>query len=129
MQKYTLEKEEDRAAVKRWVKALRSGEYKQTQGTLRRVPKGSDAARFCCLGVLADLEIDGKWGEPHGSKGDTLFAARDGSRVTGFLSKAHNYEVCVVPWLDTEFTEELADLNDSGASFAEIADRIEEALL
>lgn len=37
-----------------WVRALRSGEYKQTRGTL------TDGEGFCCLGVLckvAGLEI------------------------------------------------------------------------
>lgn len=34
---------------KRWLKALRSGKYKQTAGTLR------DAYGFCCLGVLCDV--------------------------------------------------------------------------
>lgn len=39
-----------------WVKALRSGEYKQTTGALRRssatetMPEG-----YCCLGVLCDI--------------------------------------------------------------------------
>ena len=36
--------------AKRWVKALRSGEYKQGIGTLR-TPSGE----FCCLGVACDL--------------------------------------------------------------------------
>ena len=35
--------------VKRWVAALRSGEYKQTQGQLW------SGDGFCCLGVLCDL--------------------------------------------------------------------------
>mgnify|MGYP001438297913 CR=1 FL=1 len=35
--------------MKKWVKALRSGEYKQTRGTL------VDRDGFCCLGVLCDI--------------------------------------------------------------------------
>ncbi len=35
----------------RWVKALRSGEYKQGQFALRR------ANSYCCLGVLCDLHF------------------------------------------------------------------------
>jgi hypothetical protein len=44
--------------MKAWVKALRSGEYKQTTGALRRssstetMPEG-----YCCLGVLCDIAI------------------------------------------------------------------------
>lgn len=33
----------------KWIKALRSGDYKQTQGTLR------DNVGFCCLGVLCNI--------------------------------------------------------------------------
>ena len=35
--------------MKKWVKALRSGEYAQTTGTL------VDRDGFCCLGVLCDI--------------------------------------------------------------------------
>lgn len=38
-------------AFKHWVKALRSGEYKQIQGLLK------DDSGFCCLGVLCDLAM------------------------------------------------------------------------
>lgn len=34
----------------KWVKALRSGEYEQCQGVLQ-----NDYGRFCCLGVLCDI--------------------------------------------------------------------------
>lgn len=35
--------------AKKWVAALRSGEYRQTQGVLK------DSNGFCCLGVACDL--------------------------------------------------------------------------
>lgn len=35
---------------KKWIKALRSGKYKQTKGKLK-----SKYNSFCCLGVLCDL--------------------------------------------------------------------------
>ena len=38
-----------------WVKALRSGEYKQGGGALHR------GDHFCCLGVLCDIAIDDYW--------------------------------------------------------------------
>lgn len=41
----------------KWVKALRSGKYKQGGGFLR---KGD---RFCCLGVLCDVVDPEGWGE------------------------------------------------------------------
>lgn len=39
------------AVIQKWVKALRSGEYKQTNGTLR------DQDGFCCLGVLCEVAV------------------------------------------------------------------------
>lgn len=47
------------AWAKKWVKALRSGKYKQTTGTLREedydcVTQETEL-RYCCLGVLADI--------------------------------------------------------------------------
>jgi hypothetical protein len=43
-----------------WIDALRSGKYKQTQGTLK------NDEGFCCLGVLCDLaRLDGG---PHWEK-------------------------------------------------------------
>ncbi len=48
---------------KRWVKALKSGEYTQTRGYLKRI---EDTTSFCPLGVLCDLhakETGNKWTE------------------------------------------------------------------
>lgn len=41
------------AIKKRWLKALRSGDYKQARSVLRTADEG-----FCCLGVLADVVKD-----------------------------------------------------------------------
>ena len=40
---------------KRWLKALRSGKYRQTRGKLK-----SRNGSFCCLGVLCDIQ-DAQW--------------------------------------------------------------------
>lgn len=37
----------------KWVEALRSGNYKQTQGRLKRHKDGEES--YCCLGVLCDI--------------------------------------------------------------------------
>lgn len=39
---------------KLWVKALRSGKFKQGQGTLKQVTK-KGKVKHCCLGVLCEL--------------------------------------------------------------------------
>lgn len=51
----------------RWIEALRSGNYTQSQEQLRLVEYDEDADRFCskghcCLGVLADILDPDGWG-------------------------------------------------------------------
>jgi hypothetical protein len=43
--------------MKKWVKALRSGKFKQGQGTLKKFNKQGQA-QHCCLGVLCELYND-----------------------------------------------------------------------
>jgi hypothetical protein len=43
----------DKKLKAKWIKALRSGEYKQGKGVLRS-GTGKDAS-YCCLGVLCDV--------------------------------------------------------------------------
>lgn len=43
---------------KRWLEALRSGEYKQGRGHLRQYERGEHT--YCCLGVLCDLYVQEK---------------------------------------------------------------------
>lgn len=113
----------------RWVAALRSGEYVQSTGTLRT--KNNE---FCCLGVLCDLRAT--------EKGITKWSANDFNRDGDDYP---NDEVCDwagFPRLDEdrlarEYNPEVrigderkgvADHNDEGATFAEIADAIEAQL-
>ena len=44
----------DKELKKRWLTALRSGEYKQGQGWLCTTSE-KGAAEYCCLGVLSEL--------------------------------------------------------------------------
>lgn len=49
----------NKTVKKQWLKALRSGEYKQGQSQLRQVEEGDygeeGEVKFCCLGVLCDI--------------------------------------------------------------------------
>lgn len=106
----------------KWVKALRSGRYKQGQGSLRSADN-----YFCCLGVLYDVCDSDGW-EPvfeHICDEDSAsYAVRD--RVLE----------CDLPeeWLPDGYQglrrydhqSDLAKLNDNGDSFSEIADYIEQ---
>lgn len=40
---------------KKWLKALRSGEYQQVQNELRKIDNNGNTIGFCCLGVLCNI--------------------------------------------------------------------------
>ena len=83
-----------------WVAALRSGKYEQGRGALRT------GDTYCCLGVACDL-ID-----PIAWDGRTW-------RDCAFDN------IGLLPFIARGSAETLADLNDSGDTFAQIADFIE----
>jgi hypothetical protein len=98
--------------VRKWVEALRSGKYKQTQGRLYL-----DGAH-CCLGVVCELA--GLSLSPRGFYGDPF----DGSWLT-LPSKAAD-------WLGVDFENPKIGANYAsawndayGKTFPEIADLIE----
>lgn len=95
----------DKELKAKWVKELRSGLHQQAKG---RLVDGSGA--LCCLGVLQ--------------------VTMTGTKPTGDLWD-YALNPCPVGLrteLDVDTQNELARLNDSGKSFAEIADYIERTL-
>lgn len=130
-------------SVKKWVAALRSGEYRQTQG-LMGVEDEDGNASFCCLGVATELYMQE---HPEALRRDVV---KEG--VNPFCSARYEYSMAghnqcksdtllppVIEWLglkddcgthfadfpDYERTASLAEANDGGASFDEIANFIE----
>lgn len=45
----------DKKMKARWVKALRSGKYRQACGVLRTSPNPEGQRKFCCLAVLCEV--------------------------------------------------------------------------
>jgi hypothetical protein len=107
----------------KWVAALRSGEYKQSVGYLKR----DDG--FCCLGVLSDVHA--KEGGPqweHAGSGIQEVERCGGYPPQVTLNWAEFAETSLVPGLLTREGdgEGLVSLNDSGEfTFSQIADVIE----
>ena len=100
---------------RRWVEALRSGDYAQGMTALCQIDSDGDAY-YCCLGVLAEVELgEDAWElPPHGISEGALFI--DGDRNYYGAKQGHF----------TAAEEKLiADWNDCGKTFAQIADRIE----
>lgn len=104
-----------------WVADLRSGEYKQGRGHLRNAD-----GTFCCLGVLCDGARRhglGDWDD------NGYFNSKDLSEGNEALLPKF-----VADWagLDTDNPDlglyNATGLNDTGSSFAKIADLIDEYL-
>lgn len=103
----------------KWVRALRSGKFKQTSGALH------DSTGYCCLGVACELFIPETAKQPKGSR--TVSYGKPGE------ARSHSYvptSVRDLLGLKTrlgrygEFKNLAAD-NDDGVSFSEIAAIIE----
>ncbi len=84
------------ATRQKWVDALRSGQYKQGKGCLR------EDGRYCCLGVLA--EIEGLLDADGAVDDNKALLPRD-----------------ILPLFEQRI---LATMNDDGATFIELADKI-----
>jgi hypothetical protein len=126
-----------------WVTALRSGNYAQTDGRLRKISTrdGETEEGFCCLGVLCDLAVKaGVISEPtqatYNFEDSTIIDYQYGEeKEESILPKA------VIEWAELDSTSpfvfapytdghgyykaELTELNDGGTGFAKIANLIE----
>lgn len=104
--------------AKKWVEALRSGEYKQGKGALR------NGDQFCCLGVACELAI---------KDGVKLNVELSENGITGYDLCIGHLPTKVASWLNLnssygQYDEDkyLTNNNDSGGmSFEQIADIIE----
>lgn len=110
---------------KTWVRALRSGKYVQTEGTLK-CDEG-----HCCLGVLTELhskKADDKLKWTPATEGTTI---HEGKMVYGKNGNGSYPPKRVLTWAGLHHTtaKKLANMNDDqGMSFKQIADYIEENL-
>jgi hypothetical protein len=107
--------------IQKWVEALRSGKYVQATGALHM------GDGFCCLGVACEISGKGWW------RG-LYYETNGGDENKSVLPKD------VVDWLGVEddnptivreefSSTSLAELNDGGATFEEIAVVIEKTYL
>jgi hypothetical protein len=90
----------DKLRKENWVKALRSGEYKQGKGRLE-LHNDDGSTSYCCLGVLNAID-------------ESIYAS-------------DNFFLSLVI-LDINTQMRLAIMNDGGATFNEIAEYIEREL-
>lgn len=114
----------------RWVNALRSGEYQQTQGSLRRLlPDEGSPPGFCCLGVLCDLaEQEGLVTSAPINDGFVLAYGATRFKESAFLPTAVMEWAGLLDDSPATYDTTLVSLNDGGSTFEEIAQVIEEEL-
>jgi len=127
---------------KKWIEALRSGEYKQGRESLKTTNEHNNDSYYCCLGVLCDIHSRGTntvWsGHPNYPVSNYLgceaFLPHTVIRWAGLEDKVR----LVVPYPD-DCVENNVDItlpngqqtsatklnDDMGLSFVEIADIIE----
>lgn len=113
--------------VKDWTKALRSGEYEQGKGVLRRVGVKKDT--YCCLGVAADLLVknghQAKWME---GNSHIIPVATKSSRG-GRYGSSSTISGVAPRWLQQWLMDKegvLVHMNDRvGATFTDIAEWLE----
>jgi len=94
----------------KWIKALRSGKYKQTTGSLKGMDANGDEA-YCCLGVLQEIQGFDI------NKGNTLLST-EAQQACEMHSKNGQF-------IPGRRLYRLSYGNDKGDTFEEIADIIE----
>ena len=120
----------------RWIKALRSGKYKQGNGTLCEVTNKS--TKHCCLGVLTDMyQQECKRKKKKALTFKRIYDDGDGCIVAyGSTRETDVLPVAVKKWagmrsrngdLETDIYcgMDLVSMNDDGDSFKKIASVIE----
>ncbi len=110
----------------KWVGALRSGAFSQGRYVLLQF-RGGGPGLYCCMGVLCDIDERVRW-NPYDEIPQVFQAVHnDGDRTyTSHKYLPERYKKLI--GLDPAKEDRLAKMNDSGKSFAEIADYIEAEL-
>lgn len=119
----------------RWIAALRSGNYNQTRGCLGAINTETGSQAHCCLGVLCEIlsipsqrkatdvhnVVELAYGNPN-ELPERAILPTSAQEAAGL--DAANPSAVTVSGLDSS----LAELNDMGKTFDEIADIIEAQL-
>jgi hypothetical protein len=112
----------DKELKEKWVKALRSGEYKQGTGVLKSLD-----GEYCCLGVLCEVGKLGAWEQTNTPDLDGYkFLPEHGTDYMYGELPAETLEAIDLSYSTQQY---LIYLNDEeGNNFNEIADYIERVL-
>lgn len=106
----------------KWLAALRSGKYKQTSDVLH------DERGMCCLGVLIDVVDPKGWKQAGWDYNRCSYEGEDQLPTAAFCERVGLPAPVRKYSTRTTITNKLAEMNDDGKSFTEIADFIEDVL-
>ena len=111
-----------------WLTALRSGDYRQGTGVLRTADD-----QYCCLGVLCDLAEKAGVVAVHLPIGNHAYFYGDDEGGTDTVLPQVVEDWAGLdgenPWVKHDGkSDAIAELNDKGATFSQLADLIEEQL-
>ena len=119
--------------AKKWVKALRSGKYKQGECYLKQL-NDNGQAKHCCLGVLCELYNE-SMRQNHKKTLSTKIRSKNSTDCVTFNNKENELPKIVMKWADIKdsigcYTIEtevgsLGHKNDIGITFNTIANFIE----
>lgn len=125
--------EERQSLVKRWIAALRSGNYKQGRQRLKRRDYGDDC--YCCLGVLVEVaggkfadqptDPDDDFAPYHGKYKDEVCSAALPTKLAAELGIDPFGDPLKVSGETEWHKKSLSFRNDNGATFEDIADTLE----
>lgn len=115
----------DKKLKAKWLKALRSGKYKQGKGVLRTADN-----RFCCMGVLVDVMSKKAWPKVTTEIGTLILGAEHSVMAYEVEQNgtALDYDTMRRIGLETRHQGDLINMNDAGKRFTTIADYIEAEL-
>lgn len=116
-----------KAFKNKWIKALRSGQYKQGNGFLKY--KSDELAhpfKYCCLGVAG--ELCGVKGLANCKSEDVLIGGKNGLRNMSFVPEIIKGSSSSSILTGNPIVNRLVALNDGGKSFKHIATWIEKNL-
>lgn len=114
----------DQDIKKKWVDALRSGDYDQVLGALKREQVLSETGLgYCCLGVLCEVMGVENEKKEEGTVYDFLFPRGGWSSRETTMPEPGWAEDIGLDWNTAHY---LAKMNDDGESFEVIARYVEE---
>lgn len=116
------------AIAARWVAALRSGKYYQGMNLLRQHHDATDT--HCCLGVLCELYLEDHPGSPLAPelRPDIDLPTPENGTAYSYGEDDHELPPAAIrEWaeLRPHSCDALAEQNDNGTSFEELANLIE----